>query len=324
MVTHCSWQMKRLLIFPMLVSFLIAPSWAQDEPRAALPKEMALNLGADVTMECVLVPAGEFQMGDAEGFDSDKPVHPVRITQPFYIGKYTVTVAQFRQFAKTTGYQTDAEKQGDGYTLADKKWKEVKGVNWRTPGFDQGDDYPVLLVSWNDAQEFAKWASNQSGKKIALPSEAQWEYAARGPQSLNYPWGNVWDGTKANHLDRTMKNSGLLSNDSAFSSDTDGYVCTSPVGHFQNASWCGAFDMSGNVFQWCQDTLDNKFYANSRRDDPINNEGLNGTRVLRGGAWIAASFMCRSAFRFFGFKPNLSSACNGFRVVVVTPSSKTP
>ena len=134
---------------------------------------------------------------------------PVRITKPFSIGKTPVTVAQFKRFAAATGFETDAERQGKGFVLADKTWRYVEGATWRTPGFDQDDSHPVVMVSWNDAQAFAKWASSVSGRRVSLPTEAQWEYAARGPQSLKYPWGNAWSGTKANHADLSFKNSGF-------------------------------------------------------------------------------------------------------------------
>ncbi len=284
--------------------------------------EVPLDLGAGIKVDLVLVRAGEFEMGADNAEATEKPAHAVKITRAYCIGKYPITVGQFKRYVTATGIKTDAEKDGNGFTIVNNEWKQLEGANWKNPGFVQDDDHPVVLVSWNDAQGFVKWASALTGRKVSLPSEAQWEYAARGPQSLIYPWGNVWDGTKANHADKSLENSGKGKVGMSYTADTDGYVFTNPVGKLMNASWCGACDMAGNVSQLCQDKFDFKFYANSKTNDPVN-EAPGAPRVDRGGSWNMGTFRCRSSSRNT-CTPNVGSSAIGFRVVVELSSYVLP
>ena len=180
---------------------------AQPEA-AALPKELCLDLGAGVKIEMVLVKAGEFMMGADDGAGCEKPIHKVKISQPYYIGKYDVTVAEFRAFADAMKFQTDAEKHNRGWAVSGRDWKELPGINWRNPGFRQDDNHPVVVVTWNDAQEFCKWATKLAGRTVRLPTEAEWEYAARGPQSSKYPWGDKGEGIMANVADASLRRAG--------------------------------------------------------------------------------------------------------------------
>ena len=115
-------------------------------------------------------------------------------------------------------------------------------------------------MTWNDAQEFCKWATKATGRTVRLPTEAEWEYAARGPQSPKYPWGDKWEGILANVADASLRKAGFNMQWGEIKED-DGYPFTSPGGAYKNASWCGAYDMAGNVWQWCQDLLNDKYYA---------------------------------------------------------------
>jgi formylglycine-generating enzyme required for sulfatase activity len=300
---------------------------------ANLQKELALNLGG-TRMDLVLVPAGEFEMGSNDGDPREKPVHKVKISKPFYIGKYHVTVAQYRRFVEVTKYETEAEKPpfvGVTFNLKGGKMQGVRG-NWRDPGFKQEDNHPVVVVPWKDAKEFCKWASGMSGRTVRPPTEAEWEYAARGPQSLKYPWGDQWDGTLANHADVALKKAGFPPPVAgAFSNEDDGYAFTSPVGAYKNASWCGAYDMVGNVWQCCEDLLNAEYYAESPLVDPPGpaTGGGKGSaanfHVLRGGSWLQGAAWCRCAVRD---PPNLhhTGCCAhyGFRVVVESGLPKTP
>ncbi|MGD0091265.1 MAG: bifunctional serine/threonine-protein kinase/formylglycine-generating enzyme family protein, partial [Planctomycetota bacterium] len=165
----------------------LEPAVAQAE---ALPKELSLDLGGGVKMDMVLIPAGEFMMDSRkQGGNLVKPGHKVQISQPFYIGKYDVTVAQFRAFADATKFRTDAETSNMGSTVKDGKSQELPGVNWRNPGFKQDDNHPACVVTWHDAQEFCKWATanhrdteTQRKWTVRLPTETEWQYAASGPQ----------------------------------------------------------------------------------------------------------------------------------------------
>lgn len=198
----------------------------------------------------VWVPPGEFDMGSNDGEANEKPVHHVRITKGFWLGKYTVTNAQYRRYCQETGSQFPT-------------------------GSDQGDDYPAVGANWDDAAAYCKHYG------LALPTEAQWEYAARGPKSLIYPWGNEWDPKKC-----------------CWPGNAGPAGRTFPVGSFSaGASWCGALDMAGNVWQMCSDWYDSKYYAASPAADPtgptvgeilyeIPIEPFRiGAKVIRGGSW---------------------------------------
>jgi formylglycine-generating enzyme required for sulfatase activity len=293
------------------------PSETVSDP----PKEFVLDLGGGVKMELVLVKAGEFNMGSNDGEENEKPVHKVKISQPYYIGKYDVTVAQFRAFADAAKFQTLAEKQNKGWTLKDGTWQEVSGVNWRNPGFKQEDNHPVVVVTWNEAQEFCLWATKATGRTVRLPTEAEWEYAARGPKSPKYPWGDKWEGVLANVADASLRRAGFNIKYGEIMED-DGYPFTSPGGAYKNASWCGAYDMAGNVWQWCQDFFNNKYYGESPAVDPQG--AANGDdRVRRGGGWTSPPSDCRPARRV-GHHPRGCSAVGGFRVVVGGVSFNRP
>jgi formylglycine-generating enzyme len=288
----------------------------------------SVDLGDGLKMEMVLVPAGEFMMG-GEGKRrvdwklNEGPAHKVKISKPYYIGKYEVTVAYFRAFAAATKYQTEAEKYDLAWTVQGHEWKLQNGINWRNPGFKQDADHPACVISWNDAQEFCKWATKVAGKTVRLPTEAEWEYAARGPQGPKYPWGDNWDGaTSGNAADASLKATGVsMVWDEV--EESDGFAHTSPVGHYRtNVSWCGAFDMAGNIREWVDDQYDEKYYANSPAVDPPGPTTGIG-RVLRGGCWYNGRAICRSACRDAGNAGDCSSI-NGFRVVLESGLSKNP
>ena len=285
-------------------------------------KPLALDLTAVMRMNFVYVPAGEFVMGSEEGEADEKPAHQVRITQPFYIGKFEVTVGQFKCFVDATGHRTDAEKAGNkGGGIKERKWQERAGINWKMPGFLQNATCPVMLVSWSDARAFAAWAAKVTGKTVRLPTEAEWEYAARGPQNPRFPWGDEWDGRRANHADVTLKKSSIVDPRGVFSTDTDGYAYTAPVCTYPNASWCGAFDMTGNLLEWVQDRYDPDYYRTSPASDPQGPDS-GGDRVYRGGCWLDPPSFCRATRRRHE-PPGARNMAVGFRLVVTIPP-KTP
>ncbi|MGA2035202.1 MAG: SUMF1/EgtB/PvdO family nonheme iron enzyme, partial [Thermoguttaceae bacterium] len=305
-----------------------------DAQKAKGPQEAwAKYLGVPVEfissfgMKFVLVPPGEFMMGsdDSErltigNFASEKPIHKVRISKPFYIGKYIVTVAQFRRFVEATGHRTEAEILGKGWTVKGIEWDARSGVNWRDPGFKQDESHPAVVVSWDDAREFCKWATGLAGRTVRLPTEAEWEYAARGPMNLKYPWGNQWDGTLANHADQTLKSTGfhLWCEELGWSPANDGYAYTSPVGAYRNASWCGAFDMAGNIWEWCQDWASDTYYAQSPPIDP-SGPTSGPQHILRGGPWNDPGASLRSTCRLRAVHPYYLAANTGFRAIMEVP-----
>jgi formylglycine-generating enzyme required for sulfatase activity len=247
--------------------------------------------------QMVWIAAGSFQMGDIQGGGYDeKPVHRVSITQDFAMGRYEVTVGEFRQFVNATGYRTDAEKKGSCYSWK-QGWKNIKGANWRSPGFSQNDNHPVVCVSWNDAMAYAKWLSQQTGKQYSLPSEAQWEYAARAGTETKYWWGNNIGKNRANCNgcgSRWDKKS------------------TAPVGSFAPNSF-GLYDTVGNVWEWCADPWHNN-YKGAPTDGQVWSGGDESYRVLRGGSWNNLPRSARTAFRNWD-SSDVRNDIFGFRVV---------
>ena len=238
----------------------------------------------------LLVPAGEFKMGDNfnEGDSSEKPVHTVYL-DAYYIGKYEVTNEQYCQFLNEKGNQTE----GGGST-----WLEISS-SYCLIEYSEGEykpksgkaDHPVVEVNWYGARAYCNWLSEKTGKTYRLPTEAEWEKAARGTDQKRYPWGNSIDGSYANYY-----NSGVP-NDNG--STPVGYYDGTKHGIFStkdNKSPYGAYDMAGNVWEWCSDWYRNNYYASSPLSNPSGPS--SGTyRVIRGGSWSDSMYHLRSAYR---------------------------
>jgi formylglycine-generating enzyme required for sulfatase activity len=291
-------------------------SQVQIQPRPTSPATLpepstppdALVIDSPFRLELVRVPAGAFLMGsdkakDTDAQDDEQPQHTVDVSE-FYIGKAPVTVAQFAAFARAANYKTTAEKQGSAYNWTGKEWKEIKGANWQHPRGPQSDvaqkqEHPVTCVSWDDAMAFCKWLSNVTGQRFALPTEAQWEKAARGSDGRLYPWGN--DAPDAQRCNFNMD-----------------IGDTTPVGQYSPAgdSPCGAVDMSGNVWEWTADWYDEKAYsarAGRTAKDPTG-PASGPVYVLRGGSWSGGQIDARAAYRIRG-NPFNRALYIGFRVL---------
>jgi formylglycine-generating enzyme len=250
----------------------------------------------------VLIPDGEFLMGspDSEGENDEHPRHKVALSA-FYLDKYEVTNRFFQQFTQQTSYRTTAEREGKAWALpataATGKPEEVSGAHWRNPEGGETvldsnrEEHPVVLVSWEDAQAYCRWA----GKR--LPTEAEFEYATRAGTETKYWWGNGNPGSRrvANIGDESLKR---LYSDWPLPIMTgydDGSVRTAPVGSFE-ANPFGLHDMTGNVWEWTSDRYDKQYYGNSPRKDP-KGQSNGDFRVLRGGSWVNAPDEVRSANR---------------------------
>jgi formylglycine-generating enzyme required for sulfatase activity len=285
-----------------------------------LSHELSLALAPEVDLKLVHVPAGEFLMGsdralDPLTLDAELPQHKLFL-HAYFIGQSPVTVAQFAAFVQATGYRTTAEQIGHGYNLVDGQWSETKGADWQSPygagsGVRQKDAHPVTLVSWYDALAFCKWATDLSDNQIDLPSEAEWEQAARGMDGRIYPWGNA-------EPTEVLCNFNLNVQD------------TSVVGHYspQGDSPVGATDMAGNVLEWTRSLwgvdIHSPEFTYPYTERMLERENLqadeNVRRVVRGGAWDDDREGVRSAYRI----PNPPIARNnllGFRVCCHLPLS---
>ena len=171
-----------------------AQKQAEEKRRTTDEARSASQKAATLAGEFVDIPGGSFQMGcspgDSDCQDRERPVHTVSI-KTFRMGKYEVTAGQFRRFVDAAGYRTDAERGGNCWTVqADGEAAEQAGLDWRNPGFSQSDRHPVVCVSWNDARAYAQWLSRQGGGRYRLPSESEWEYAARAGGRGRYSFGD--------------------------------------------------------------------------------------------------------------------------------------
>ena len=321
---------RQTLAIVLLVAFGLCGNVIAQTAEKTLTDTVANSIG----MRLVLIPAGEFMMGNRESaaelakafdwpagnFASAYPYHRVRITKPFYLGAYEVTVGQFRQFVGDTGYKTDVEKSGKGgYGYSRKSSEHKAEYTWRNAGFAQTDEHPVVNVSWNDAVAFCEWLSRKEGKMYRLPTEAEWEYACRAgtttrfysgddPEALAQV-GNVADATMKAWFSEGMDNVPTPIMSQAIKA-SDGYVFTAPVGRFRPNAF-SVYDMHGNVWEWCAD-LGSSYYAQSPIDDPPGPSSGRG-RVLRGGSWRTGAVFLTSACRN-GYWPDAGECTWGFRV----------
>ncbi|MFN0034477.1 MAG: SUMF1/EgtB/PvdO family nonheme iron enzyme [Saprospiraceae bacterium] len=255
----------------------------------------------------VRVMGGKFDMGSND-YDSEKPIHSVTVAT-FDLGKYEVTVAQFKAFIEDSKQQTDADKKGWSYVWTGSSYEKKNGVNWRCDvsgklRTESEFNHPVIHVSWNDAVAYCKWLSQKTGQTYRLPTEAEWEYAARGGKnSLSAGEGRGGVGYK-------YSGSNTLEDVAWYSSNSGSQ--THPVGQ-KAYNELGLYDMSGNVWEWCADTWHGT-YSGAPTDGSARTSGGDDTRaVLRGGSYDTSVLNCRAAYRFW-FNRNLRYNNVGLRV----------
>ena len=289
-----------------------------------------LNKNVEATngigMKFRLIPPGEFQMGSPEtegNREKDEKQHLVRITRPFYLAKFEVTRGEFRRFVAAAKYKTEAErnrKGGGGYTHDQKApFAQRSEFTWLKTGYDQADDHPVVNVSWNDAKAFCDWLGQQDGNVYRLPTEAEWEYACRAGTTTRWHGGETEKDLSlvGNIADQSLKASYP---DVSWARAWDDHApFTAPIGRFR-ANAFGLHDMHGNVYEWCQDRYDAKYYETAPVEDPPGPaDGKN--RVLRGGTWFFDPYFARSANR--NSIPQDDCGFNiGFRVVIEVEKKK--
>ena len=274
----------------------------------------------------VVVPAGEFMIGSTSeetGRNKNEgPQRNVQIDQAIAISQTEITVAQFKQFVNATGYVTTAEKEPEvGCRIFDNGWRWNAGSNWRKPNYDQSENHPVVCVSWDDAFAYIEWLSNDTGEQYNLPSEAEWEYAARSGSNNARFWEDQDSGACANanvsDLTRAVMNDLSRSSENIFVCE-DGYAYSAPVATY-NKNAFGIHDMLGNVWEWTADCWNDNY-------DDLSSNGLPrlhgncGNRVYRGGSWGNFPALIRAAKR--GTDPREFRYYNvGFRVSRILQSN---
>lgn len=265
------------------------------------------------TGEMALVPAGTFPMGTTrqDADDPEKPCHPVEVAA-FFMDVHLVTNRQFARFQGDTGYVTVAERLGEGDTFIDGKWMWVAGADWRHPygassTVEGHEDHPVVMVSVGDALAYCRWRSRVERRYFRLPTEAEWEKAARGTDQRPYPWGH--EPVDADGIIRARY----------FSGAPEG---TAPVGSFPaGASPFGMMDMSGNAWDWCLDVKDARYYARAPKRDVGGPLSLSGENVFRGGSHLFPATALSATTRHSNMMSRPSVGI-GFRTVC--PSENPP
>jgi formylglycine-generating enzyme len=273
----------------------------------------------------VQLDGGTFSMGDESAWaylgDGEGPVHEVSVN-PFAIDPYTVTNVAFAQFVDATGHVTDAERYEWSFVFGGflpddapetrgvvgaEWWRQLYGANWRHPegpgsSIEGRLDHPVVHVSWNDAQAYCAWSDTR------LPTEAEWEYAARAGSPSPFPWG---DELEPNGEHRMNVFQGEFPRHNTC---LDGYAATAPVDAFPPNAF-GLHNVTGNVWEWCEDWYSPNYYSQSPRQDP-RGPTTGTTRVERGGSYLCHASYCRR-YRVsarLGAEPESSTGNLGFRV----------
>ena len=269
----------------------------------------------------VVVPTGSFLMGSPAGEpghqDNETPPHWVSIGKGMAVARGEITVAQFRDFVRRSGYKPESITRGGASVYEERTGalREESSATWEDDyaGRPAGDSLPVVNVSWNDASAYARWLSQHTGKRYRLLSEAEFEYAERAKTTTAYWWGTGKPPRAVENLtgsnDRSVRGR-RWSN--AFRGYRDGYWGPAPVASFSPNAF-GLYDMSGNVSEWTQDCWHDSYLRAPRDGSAWVNPGCNA-RVMRGGSWGSSPDQDRSAFRQ-GVTASVRSGRIGFRVV---------
>jgi formylglycine-generating enzyme required for sulfatase activity len=294
-------------------------------PRAAAAQPREFRDCPDCPL-MVALPPGTFTMGaDAQEEQRDglpaelrgrsAPTTPVTFQRGFAIGKFPVTRTEFEAFARTTGRAPGRSCWGMGLPREGAgRWYERPRTSWTSPGFGQSAQDPVVCVSWADATAYAEWLSRRTGRRYRLPSEAEWEYAARAGSIGARAWDDagVPACTRANLRDLAMAGFYGAAADASFAACHDGFVHTSRVGAFP-ANAFGLHDMLGNVWQWTQDCWHPTLQGLPRQGTP-REVGDCQQRAARGGSWSNDVRLVRTSYRSSG-PATARSSNTGFRLV---------
>jgi formylglycine-generating enzyme required for sulfatase activity len=274
--------MPRLQGFLRVGGFLPAASVAGVAAAKSVPASTAAPIN-DGYGDYVFVPAGKFRMGDdsRDALAREKPAHVVDL-DAFYISKFEITNREWKKFRDDADYD-DPKYWPNGRVMPRDQvpyWTQPNNHGGGTPG---SDDYPVLGVNWDAATAYCAWLSAKTGKRYRLPTEAEWEKAARGTDGRRYPSGATIDRGQANYV------------------GAQAFDTVMPVGSLKGgASPYGAFDMAGNALEWTQDWYDRDYYAVSPRKNP-QGPATGAYRVTRGGSFFVEVFDLRTTARFMAW-----------------------
>ena len=276
--------------------------------------------------EMVVLPAGTFMMGStpeettlaevrADAAEREQPKHAVTLARAFAIGRYEVTLAEYRAFVTATN-RPDPDRCIT-WTEANDTWGEVDGASWQNAGFYQGEDHPVGCLDLKDVRDYSAWLSDVTGERYRVPSEAEWEYAARGGTATNQTWGDTMEHmcrfANASDLTRADVHKGVRDTPTRFFECRDGFVYTAPVGSFPPNAY-GFYDMVGNIWEWVEDCFI-VGYEGAPTDGSVRYDENNCDRlIVRGGGWYARNWFMRPAGRSREH-PDYRSTTLGLRVV---------
>ena len=252
------------------------------------------------------IPGGKFTMGDSSGQKDEQPIRNVEVSL-FYLQTTEVTLEQYSKYAATSKF---SDIKGCWYF--NNEWLYSKEFSWRNPGYEQDDNHPVVCISWLDVQDFISWLNSKSHHNFRLPTEAEWEYAARAFSTTTYYWG---DDPKTLCVHSNAADNQTLQKFPTFRTNDcdDGYLATSPVGYYLPNPF-GLYDIYGNAWEWTQDCW-NASYEHAPDDGTAWLEGECNKRVYRGGGWGDTPRFARSSLRNVANK-NERRDDVGFRLVL--------
>lgn len=302
-----------ILAFLALIALAGSPAVATSRPNS-MPEPVAGSSFRECAgcPEMVVLPAGTFRMGSLDnepGRAADEgPAREVTIGQPFAVARHEVTRGEYKAFLNATGHPIGGDCITDRRKPFD--WQPDAATNLTDPGFRQTDRHPVVCVSWHDAEAYVAWLNERSGGGYRLPTEAEWEYAARAASSTAYFWGDDVNGgcVYMNGTDETARDKYPQIE---FMRCRDGALNTAPVGSYRPNRF-GLHDMTGNVGEWIAGCATSSYaqLGADGRDGP----GDCGKRIVRGGSWGTIPRQQRSAERI-RYDPVTRDDSIGIRVV---------
>ena len=303
----------------------IAAAQVQARPRAPQQSDLRHRTAGAVFRDCAtcpemaVIPPGSLTIGppesEAERMARADAPHAVAIASAIGMGKYEVTRAQFARFVRETGYAAG----GSCFVWNGSRYGRDVPKDWRNPGFAQTDSEPVVCVNWSDAKAYTAWLTQKAGRRYRLPTEVEWEYAARAGDQTLRPWGdNPGDACRyANVADASAKRDVPGTMSWQFHECDDRHAYTAPAGRYPPNGF-GLYDMLGNAWEWTEDCLSEESAGgtdpDAARAPPDAERALCTRRVLRGGGWVDSPAFVNYDFRFF-INSDDRDFYIGFRVV---------